>query len=48
MARFSLFSVVFLSLFFAANANPLQEPLSGGTVHTAQGWGWVDCGQPSV
>jgi len=45
MARFSLFSVVFLSLFFAANANPLQQPLPGGTVHTAQGWGWVDCGQ---
>jgi hypothetical protein len=48
MARLSLFSVVFLSLFLVANANPSQELLPDGTVHTAEDWSWSDCGQPFV
>jgi hypothetical protein len=47
MARLALFSIVLFSLSLSANAASLQQPLAypDGSVHTAEGWGWSNCGQ---
>jgi hypothetical protein len=50
MARLALFSFVLLSLSFSANAASSQQPIGhpDGSVQTAEGWGWTNCGQSSV
>ena len=50
MARLALFSVVLFSLYLSAIASSSQQPLAypDGSVHTTDGWSWIDCGQSCI